>query len=144
MTTGIDIREGIENTDFDRVHGWLSQVYWSPGIAREKVIAAAEGSALIVNAYLDGVQVGYLRGVSDKVTFGWISDVIVDEAHRGKGVGKAMVQFVVSHPEYLKMDRWILATASAHGLYEQFGFSVTKPNIFMHRMDPEYQKLTGF
>jgi GNAT superfamily N-acetyltransferase len=117
-----DVVEGLERVDFGRVHGWLSSTYWSPGVAREKVERAAHNSSLVVGAYADGEQVGYLRVVSDKATFAWICDVYVDEAHRGKGIARAMVSYALNHPDHQGLRRWLLATADAHGIYAECGF----------------------
>jgi GNAT superfamily N-acetyltransferase len=118
----IEISEGIASTDFDQVHLWLASSYWSPGIARELVEKAAMGSSLVVNARLDGLQVGYLRVVSDKTTFGWICDVFVDESARGRGIAKEMVRYALQHPEHQGFRRWVLATRDAHEIYAACGF----------------------
>jgi GNAT superfamily N-acetyltransferase len=55
------------------------------------------------------------------VTFSWICDVIVDEAHRGQGVGKGLMAAVLEHPN-VKSTTNLLGTRDAHGLYEKFGF----------------------
>ncbi len=117
-----EIEDGLDRIDFERVHGWLSTTYWSPGIAREKLERAAQNCSMVVGAYCEGVQVGYLRVISDRTTFAWIADVFVDEGHRKKGIGKAMVQFALDHPEYQGLRRWVLATRDAHSVYEEVGF----------------------
>lgn len=72
----------------------------------------------------DGSMVGAARVVTDGVTFGWLCDVFVLEGHRGKGLGVALVQAAVEHPELRDLKRIILATGDAHGLYERFGFEL--------------------
>jgi len=66
-------------------------------------------------------QVGFARVVTDRATFAWLCDVFVDEAHRGRGLGKRLVESVVGHPD-LEGLAIVLATRDAHGLYERFGF----------------------
>jgi len=72
--------------------------------------------------YRDGEQVGFARIVTDYATFAWLADVYVLEAHRGHGLGKALVEAVVEHPAVSALPRILLATADAHRLYEQYGF----------------------
>lgn len=120
----IDIRLGAENTDFDRVHQWLASSYWSPGIPKDRVERAAEHSSMVINAYVDGHQVGYCRVVSDRTTFAYLCDVFVDESARGEGVAQSMVKFAMEDSEHQNLRRWMLATADAHTLYEKFGFEV--------------------
>ena len=59
---------------------------------------------------------------SDTTRFAWICDVFVEEAHRGKGLAKAMVRFALEHQEHREVTRWVLATADAHPIYREVGF----------------------
>ncbi|HHY64199.1 MAG TPA: GNAT family N-acetyltransferase [Clostridiaceae bacterium] len=63
-------------------------------------------------------------------------DVIVDENHRGKGIGKKLVSLVVESDEFKDL-RGILATRDAHGLYQQYGFVKAAEGRFMLR--PAYE-----
>jgi GNAT superfamily N-acetyltransferase len=47
---------------------------------------------------------------------------VVDERHRGRGLGKFLVSCVVAHPQ-VSGTTCILGTRDAHGLYEKFGFA---------------------
>jgi GNAT superfamily N-acetyltransferase len=47
----------------------------------------------------------------------------VDEAHRGKGIARAMVRFALEHPQLENVTRWMLATRDAHGVYAALGFA---------------------
>jgi GNAT superfamily N-acetyltransferase len=118
----IDVREGVENVDFDVVHPWLASSYWSPQITREKVERAARGSSLVLSATWNGAQAGYLRIISDKATFAWVCDVFVGESFRGRGIAKAMMRYALAHPEHQGLRRWVLATKDAHDVYRACGF----------------------
>jgi GNAT superfamily N-acetyltransferase len=119
---GYELDDSLERMDFARVHGWLTTAYWSVGVSRDRVEKAARGSSLIVGVYQNDAQVAYLRVVSDKTTFAWVCDVFVDEAHRGRGIARAMLRFALEHPEHQGLRRWLLATANAHGVYREVGF----------------------
>ena len=118
------ISDDRDRIQFDTVHGWLTQSYWSPGITFDRVVRAAQMSSLVVGIYSDEIQVGYCRVVSDLTRFAWLCDVFIDDVYRGHGLGKAMVSYVLEHPDHLNIDRWMLGTLDAHGLYEQFGFQI--------------------
>ncbi len=127
-----EIDEDRSRLDFALVHGWLSQTYWHTDLTQETVEKTAKHSSLVVGCYRDGVQTGYLRVVSDTVRFAYLADVIVDEAYRGKGIGRAMVKYALEHPDYATVSRWMLATRDAHGVYEGFGFKpLEKPESWM-------------
>jgi GNAT superfamily N-acetyltransferase len=136
-----ELDDSLDRIDFERVHGWLTETYWSPGIVLETVIKGARRSSLVVGAYHEGTQVGYLRVVSDTTRFAWICDVFVAEAHRGQGLAKEMVRFALEHPEHSEVKRWLLATADAHAVYRAVGFApLPSPERWMiyspNRNDP--------
>ncbi len=117
-----ELDDSLQRIDFERVCGWLATTYWWQDFPWERIEKAAHGSALVVGAYRDNVQAGYLRVVSDQATFAWVCDVFVEEAHRGQGLAKAMVRFALEHPDYQGLRRWVLATRDAHGVYAEVGF----------------------
>lgn len=118
-----EIREGFASMDFVRVTAWLAASYWSPGIAREMVERGAHNSALVIGSFLPGgEQIGFARVVSDCTRFAYLADVIVDEAQRGQGIGRAMVRFALAHPVFSTVCRWTLTTKDAHGVYAPLGF----------------------
>src|SRR3569833_872920 len=122
MTTPYNDYEISDDRDrlaFDRVHAWLASSYWSPGIECWKVERAAANSSLVIGAYLNGEQAGYLRVISDRTTFGYFSDVFVDEAHRRRGIATAMVNFALAHPAHQGLRNWLLITADAQDVYRQ-------------------------
>src|SRR3954447_24033988 len=109
--------------DLRRVHRFLStEAYWSSGGSRDTVERSIEGS-LPFGVYLGDEQVGFARVVTDYATFAWVADVYIEDAHRGHGLGKRLVEAILGHPELRGLRRWMLATADAHGLYRQFGFA---------------------
>ena len=111
--------------DIARIHRFLStEAYWSPGVPREVVERAIENS-LCFGVYdaRSGEQVGFARAVTDRSTFAWIADLYVESGHRGHGLGKRLVTAILAHPDLQGLRRFMLATADAHGLYRQFGFT---------------------
>jgi GNAT superfamily N-acetyltransferase len=77
-------------------------------------------------------QVGFCRVTSDLSTFAYLADVFILEEYRGQGLSKLLVETVLQHPDLQGLRRWILATADAHGLYAQYGFTpLDKPENFM-------------
>jgi GNAT superfamily N-acetyltransferase len=105
-----------ERLDLDRVESFLRASYWAPERPRETIERSIDGSLVCLGSYRrnDGVQVGFCRVVSDGATFGWVCDVFVDEAHRGRKLGEAMVEMLVGLPQ-LRGVRLVLATRDAHG-----------------------------
>ena len=116
--------------DVALVHRWLStDAYWALGRPRE-VVERSIAESLNVGAYDDGVQVGYARVVTDRATFGWVCDVYVDPSRRGAGIGSRLISSVLAELSPLGLQRVMLATADAHGLYAAHGFEPL-PNASM-------------
>ena len=61
--------------------------------------------------------------MTDYATFAWLADVFIAEEYRGRGLGKWLVEVVLSHPDVQSVPRWFLATRDAHELYRRFGFA---------------------
>lgn len=113
----------------------LDKSYWGKQRSLETIDITVENSDCF-GVYANTEQVGFARVVSDKATMFWLCDVIIDEGHRGKGLGKKLVDFILDAEEY-KEIRGILATKDAHGLYEKYGFEKAETGRFMIR--PQYQ-----
>jgi GNAT superfamily N-acetyltransferase len=125
-----EISDDPARLDLDAVERLLHDTYWASDRSR----AALEKSlvrSISLGAYWRGAQVGFGRIVTDGETIAWICDVVIDEAHRGAGLGKALVEAIVTHPEIADL-RQILATRDAHALYEQFGYE-RHGDIFLAR-----------
>lgn len=127
--------------DVAAMHAYLRRAYWSEEIPLEVVERAVRGS-LCIGAYdASGAQVGLARFISDYATFCYVCDVYVLEAHRGRGLSKAMMAMAVSHPKLQGLRRWTLVTNDAHGLYRQFGFTrPAAPERHMERTVPDIYK----
>lgn len=110
----------------DAVHTYLARSYWCENIPREIVARAMENSLCIGLYTAEGEQIGLVRIVSDYATFAYLCDVYVLELHRGRGLSKAAMRLVGSHPRLQGLRRQQLVTQDAHGLYTQFGFSAVK------------------
>jgi GNAT superfamily N-acetyltransferase len=129
---GYHISTNPDRLDREAIWGFLRTSYWSPGIEREVVERGIDNS-LVFGLYADpDEQAGFARVVTDRARFGWLADVFVLEAHRGRGLGVWLVQTIVSHPDLAGL-RLMLATLDAHTLYERFAFRPVDPSRIMER-----------
>ena len=124
--------------DLEVVHGYLSRSYWAAGVPEDVVRRSIENS-LCFGVYRGDEQAGFARVVTDRATFAYLADVFVLEEHRGQGIGKWLVEVILSHPELQGLRRWMLATRDAHDLYRRYAFTeLARPGIFMERKDASY------
>ena len=126
----VELSDDHDRLDLERVHSWLTTSYWSPGVSREKVAAAARGSQ-VVGAYDRSGQIGYARLVTDTATYAWLADVWVAQEARGRGVGRLLVERCLERCREWGVRRVMLATKDAHGLYASYGFTPLELDRFL-------------
>jgi GNAT superfamily N-acetyltransferase len=117
----MEISYDIARLDFQATSDLLKASYWGSQRTDETNRRAFANSVCAI-ALVDGKQVGFARALSDRAVFARISDVVVWPQHRGQGIGKALVQALLDHPELRSVSTWMLNTSDAHGLYARFGF----------------------
>lgn len=134
----LEISDDKGRLDVPLIHRFLSEeAYWSLGIPLSTVQRAINHS-LCFGGYVDGQQVAFARVITDRATFGYLSDVFVLPEHRGRGHSKALMAAILAHPELQGLRRLSLATADAHELYAGFGFvPPARPESLMEIHDPE-------
>jgi GNAT superfamily N-acetyltransferase len=131
-----------QRLDLDVIHGFLFRSYWAEGRPRERVALAIEHS-LPFGLYHRETQVGFARVVTDYVVLAFLADVFVLEAHRGKGLGRWLVEVVTSLPELSAVRRWLLGTRDAHELYRKFGFREPTAGVLMERTERDITGAVG-
>jgi GNAT superfamily N-acetyltransferase len=135
---GFLITDDRSRLDPELIYRYLNEEsYWAKGIARETVLRSIENS-LCIGVYAPSAkQIGLARVITDSATYAWLCDVFIIEAHRGHGLGKALIQAVLAHPRLQTIRRMGLGTLDAHGLYAQFGFTaIAQPERHMEKRYP--------
>ena len=127
--------------DLTYIHDFLKASYWAKDIPVEILSTSIENS-IAIGIYSDQKQIGFARVITDGATFAWLADVFVDEASRGNGVSKFLMEYIMSFPFVPGLRRFMLATLDAHGLYRQYGFEgPTRPDRLMEILHPNiYQR----
>lgn len=69
---------------------------------------------------------------------GWIEDVVVDEKHRGKGIGKGLMKHLMEKAKQIGLQEILLFTGqhreTARRMYEGLGFSQRNSSIFIYHL----------
>lgn len=127
-----------QKLDVDAIHAYLTRSFWAEGIPKATVTKAVANS-LCFGLFDGSAQVGLARVVTDRATYAYLCDVYVLETHRGRGLGKWLIETVMAHPDLQGLRRFQLVTRDAHGLYSRHGFAAPiNPDrhmeIFKHGM----------
>lgn len=103
------------------------------GLSEKSLEAAARGlpnTLFAVTIVSNGEKVGMGRVIGDGGCFYQITDIAVDPAHQGKGLGKMIMKALVDHlRETAPKSAYVslIADGPAKHLYEKFGFKATAP-----------------
>ena len=100
--------------------GWLNYIK-NPKMLKD----AYEHSLKIYAAYADDILVGLVRVVGDGFSVILIQDLIVEPTYQRNGIGKALLQFVLS--EYKDVYQKLLLTDYSEkttGFYQSVGFTM--------------------
>ena len=128
---GYEIDDDPARLDLDVVHGFVTGSYWAGGVPRD-VVARSVANSLNLGLYRGESQVGFTRAVTDRATFAWVCDVFVLPGHRGRGLAHWMIETLRAHPDLAGLRRFMLATADAHQVYADCGFtSLGNPDRYM-------------
>ena len=122
--------------DIEAILDFFTRAYWTKGRPRERTERALANS-LVFGVYDGKKQIGIARVISDYAIFAYICDVFIHEDYRTHGLGKWLIETILSHPELKGLRRWTLVTLDAHGLYKQYGFSpLANPDGWMEILQP--------
>jgi GNAT superfamily N-acetyltransferase len=142
--------------DLDLIHNFLTNCYWAKGIPKEVVARSIEHSLcfgiydeswvelprLAKPARPGAPQVGFARVISDFATIAYLGDVFLLESHRGRGLGKWMMECIMRHPALQGLRRWILLTRDAHEFYAKVGFTrLEAPERYMELHCPDVYEM---
>ena len=117
------IRPVANDEDIEAARVLLEKANWGPRVADPQVFRELiSRSQLALVAEEQGKVVGFLRALTDGLFNGYISMVVVEEGHRGKGIGSALVRSAMgAKPEMT----WVLRAGrdGVGAFYEKLGFN---------------------
>ncbi len=130
----ITISTDKSKLDISFIQNFLKDIYWAAGRTIDDVQRTIDASVCF-GIYLDEVQIGFARVITDYVIFAYVMDVFVTEEHRGKGYSSLLIDAILKEETLKEVKIWRLATKDAHFLYEKFGFKLlAHPERMMEKL----------
>ena len=121
-----------KSINIDQLMPLMKQTYWAADRSEDDVLTTIQNSVCFGAYDESDTLVGFARVVTDFVSHWYLCDVIVDEKHRGQGIGKMLIAAVVADARFAKAPA-LLKTKDAHGLYRKYGFLDVDPGRVMYR-----------
>ena len=101
------------------VNGWQHRI---PSMEYlQKLVAASQR---VVVALDETRIVGFARAITDGLSNGYLSMVVVEESCRGQGIGTSLVERIIGDEPHVT---WVLRTGreGAHGFFSRMGFTAS-------------------
>ncbi len=130
----IHFSRDYSDINFDLVFDFLSDSYWGHRYIKERYREAIKNS-IVISMFLDGLQVGFARIVTDGYLVGYLADVFIVEQYQKCGLGSLMLKELFDSEDVNQISRITLSTKDGHKFYEQFGFIALRfPENQMERL----------
>jgi ribosomal protein S18 acetylase RimI-like enzyme len=113
----------IYSSEYEIVRQLLARCGWKRKIEDPATFQkCVTHSHIALVAEASGVVVGFLRAITDYTFNGYISMVAVEESHRGKGIGSALVRAAIGTNPNMT---WVLRAdrPNVSGFYRSLGFT---------------------
>ena len=105
--------------------------WWTQGRTAEQTREMLDNSSVVVGLVDDGDRlVAFCRVLTDFVFRGTLYDVIVDEKHRGEGLGRQLMQAVTDDPRLARVSKISLACKpDKPAFYGLFGYEAFEDDL---------------
>jgi GNAT superfamily N-acetyltransferase len=114
------ISDDLSRVQVGVVADLLAKTFWGHRRPRE-VVAKLIHASMCFSLFRHREQIGFSRVVTDYAVFSWLSDVVIKDGYRGRGLGGWLTGCILEHPQ-ISGTQFVLQTTDAAGLYKKFGF----------------------
>jgi ribosomal protein S18 acetylase RimI-like enzyme len=111
--------------------------FWAKDRKMEDMAIAIANSNPVVTVWDCDLLIGFARATSDGIYRAAIWDVVIHPDYRGCGLGRKLVETVLTHPIVNKVERVYLTTTNQQSFYERIGFQTnTTTTMVLYNHDP--------
>jgi ribosomal protein S18 acetylase RimI-like enzyme len=121
--THIQFRQSKSDIDLEQLKQLFDvHAFWARDRRIEDLRIAIEHSDPTLSVWDGDALIGFARATSDGIYRAMIWDVVIDEQYRGLGLGRRLVNTLISHPALARVERVYLTTSHHQNFYERLGF----------------------
>jgi ribosomal protein S18 acetylase RimI-like enzyme len=117
-----DRREDVDLAQLQSLYELAA--FWARDRRVEDLAIALSHSNPVISAWDGDLMMGFARATSDGVYRATIWDVVVHPDYQGAGIGRKLVETVLSHPLIARVERVYLMTTNQQSFYTKIGFAV--------------------
>ena len=115
--------ETLSSEDLKQLkHLFNQSAFWAVDRRFDDLAKAISHSCPVVTAWRDERLIGFARATSDGVYRATIWDVVIHDDCQGAGLGRKLVETVLSHPHMSRVERVYLMTTNQKQFYQKVGF----------------------
>jgi ribosomal protein S18 acetylase RimI-like enzyme len=121
--THIQFRQNKSDIDLEQLKQLFDlHAFWARDRRIEDLRIAIEHSNPTLSVWDGDALIGFARATSDGIYRAMIWDVVINEQYRGLGLGRRLVNTLISHPALAQVERVYLTTSHHQNFYERLGF----------------------
>ncbi len=126
--------------------------FWATERKTADLNTAIENSEPVISVWDHQKLIGFARATSDGIYRATIWDVVIHPEYRGAGLGRKLVETVLTHPRMNRVERVYLTTTHQQSFYERIGFETNssttmvlynQPIVKVLAPEAQYQELIG-
>ncbi len=119
----IQFRDRKEDVDIQQLKRLFElTAFWARERKLEDLAVAIANSDPVITVWEGERLIGLARATSDGIYRATIWDVIIHPEYQGVGLGRKLVETLLSHPRMNRVERVYLMTTHQQRFYERIGF----------------------
>lgn len=111
--------------------------FWAQNRSIEDLSIAIANSEPVISVWDSDRLIGFARATSDGIYRATIWDVVIHPDYRGAGIGRKLVETVLSHPHMNRVERVYLMTTHQQRFYERIGFECNSSSTMVLYNQPK-------
>ena len=125
--------------DLEQLQSLFQQAaFWAKERSIADMAVAISNSNPVITVWDDQTLIGFARATSDGIYRAAIWDVVISPQYQGVGLGRKLVETVLSHPLVNKVERVYLTTTHQQKFYERIGFQRNSTTtMVLYNSNPE-------